>query len=339
MFIALREIRTARGRFGLMVAVVTMITVLLVVLTALTAGLGRQSTSAVEALPTPRVALAAPTYADSVITAAQVQAMRDAGAQVEPLGIGHLRLTHGQAAATAAVFGVAPGSEVAQVTAGRLVLPRGLATDLGVAAGDSVVVERRTLRVDRLVDTAWYSHSPVVYTDAATHAALTHAPSGQVGSVLLVHTPPTHDVAGLTVHTRADSLAALPGYTSEHSSLLLIQAFLYGISALVVVAFVSVWTIQRTRDLAVVRALGGSRGYVLRDALGQAVIVLAVGTLLGAAIGAGLILGIGSAAPVLAGLTTFALPVGGVAALGLAGSYLATRRVTRVDPLLALGGN
>ncbi len=101
---------------------------------------------------------------------------------------------------------------------------------------------------------------------------------------------------------------------------MLMQAFLYGISALVIVAFLTVWTVQRTRDIAVVKAMGGSPGYVLRDAMVQAVIVLAAGTLAGG--GLGLLGGFlaAQAAPFLLTPATTLLPVAGILLLGLAGA-------------------
>ena len=117
------------------------------------------------------------------------------------------------------------------------------------------------------------------------------------------------------------------------------QAFLYGISALVIVAFLTVWTVQRTRDIAVLKALGGSSGYVLRDAMVQATIVLLAGAGAGGAAGvAGGALASG-AAPFLLTAQTTLLPIAGIVLLGLAGAALAVRSITRVDPLLALGGN
>jgi putative ABC transport system permease protein len=117
------------------------------------------------------------------------------------------------------------------------------------------------------------------------------------------------------------------------------QGFLYGIAALVIVAFLTVWTIQRTRDIAVLKALGAPASYVLRDAIAQAAVVLVAGAAAGGTVG----LAAGSlaaqAAPFQLNAGTTVLPAVGIVALGLAGAALAVRRAARVDPLLALGGN
>jgi putative ABC transport system permease protein len=117
------------------------------------------------------------------------------------------------------------------------------------------------------------------------------------------------------------------------------QGFLYGISALVNVAFLTVWTVQRTRDIAVLRAMGASAGYLVRDALAQAAIVLLAGAGLGGIVGVIGGLMAATAAPFLITPATTLLPVVGIIALGLAGAALAVRGVTKVDPLVALGGN
>ncbi|WP_225219069.1 ABC transporter permease [Arthrobacter gallicola] len=145
--------------------------------------------------------------------------------------------------------------------------------------------------------------------------------------------------AGTITSTLKDSFDASPGYTAETLTLEMIQIFLYAICALVVGAFFTVWTIQRKHELAVLRAIGASTGYLLRDGLVQAVVILiaatAVGLSAGLAMGAGLS---GSAMP-------FALDAGPIAAatsltilMGVLGAAIAIIRISRVDPLAALGG-
>ena len=78
--------------------------------------------------------------------------------------------------------------------------------------------------------------------------------------------------------------------------------------------------------------------YILKDAMVQASIVLLAGALAGGLAGvAGGVLA-GSAVPFLLSPQTTLLPIAGIVVLGLAGAALAVRSITRVDPLLALGG-
>ena len=357
MFVALRDILHAKGRFTLMIGVIALLTLLLVLLTGLTRGLAHQNISAVEALPADAVVLT-PTlgdeisWSDSQVSSAQAEVWEQAeGLQTEPLSVGQMRLEADEAVTSLALFGVAPDGEVAgslpaAPAEGEAMLPEDIAADLDVAAGDVVSVNGQELTVAGTVATQWYSHSPVGYVHVDTFRALAHQAEDTAGSALLVRgndadavIDAAADESGTRAVTVSESLQALPSYSSENGSLTLIQGFLYGISALVTIAFLSVWTIQRTRDIAVLRALGATARYVLRDTVGQAAILLAVGAAVGGLVGAGGGAALATVAPFESSAVTVLLPVAGVLVIGLLGSVLATRRVTRVDPLLALGGN
>ncbi|WP_344321983.1 ABC transporter permease, partial [Kitasatospora putterlickiae] len=142
---------------------------------------------------------------------------------------------------------------------------------------------------------------------------------------------------GTETRSRDDALAAIGSYTSENGSLQLMRGFLFAISALVIGAFFTVWTIQRSGDIAVLKALGASTRYLLRDALGQAVVLLLLGTVLGTAVAAGLGALIGSAVPFVLDAPTVLVPAVVMIALGAVGAALSVRRITSVDPLTALG--
>jgi putative ABC transport system permease protein len=77
---------------------------------------------------------------------------------------------------------------------------------------------------------------------------------------------------------------------------------------------------------------------VLRDALAQSALVLLLGVGLGAAVGAATNPAAAAVVPFVLSLQTLAVPVVVTVVLGLAGAALSVVRVTRVDPLTALGG-
>ncbi len=116
------------------------------------------------------------------------------------------------------------------------------------------------------------------------------------------------------------------------------RGFLFAISALVIGAFFTVWTIQRSGDVAVLKALGASTPYLLKDALGQAVVMLAIGTGLGTALAAGFgALISGGDVPFVLDAATVLVPAAIMILLGALGAALSIRRITAVDPLTALG--
>ncbi|PRB43849.1 ABC transporter substrate-binding protein [Arthrobacter sp. MYb23] len=364
MFLAIRDIRFAKGRFALMGSVVALITLLLVMLSGLTAGLGNQSTSALGDLPVQQIAFGAPaggepkaSYTESEVSAGQLAAWRNQPgvASAQALGISQTRFQSlgdgGNANGTAnvAVFGgaVAPSpAGPSAVEDGTVVVGESLAKELTLDVGSRVRAGGTDLTVSAVVEDQWYSHTGVVWTTLDTWRSMAHAAPGTATVITAtfdagasVDVDAANAAAGTVSTDPVGSFQALASYKSENGSLMLMQAFLYGISALVIVAFLTVWTVQRTRDIAVLKALGASSGYVLRDALTQAAMVLLVGAVGGGLLGLAGGTFAAQAAPFLITPMTTLLPIAGITLLGLGGAVLAVRSVTKVDPLLALGGN
>ncbi|GHH67302.1 ABC transporter substrate-binding protein [Streptosporangium violaceochromogenes] len=328
MFIALRDIRFAKGRFALMASVVALITLLVVLLSGLTLGLASENISGIENLRGDRIAFGDEkiSFSSSTVTAEQWK-----GLGGEPLGVTQTQLTHDGTGQAVAVFGseaLAP----ARPADGELVV----SPDLGLAAGDTVTIGERSYRVAALGPDDSYGHTPVVWSTLADWRRIAHAEPDTATVVVLSGETPARTFGTHPV-TKEASLAGIGSYTSENGSLTLMRGFLFAISALVVGAFFTVWTIQRQGDIAIMKALGASSGYLTRDALAQALIVLTAGGVAGGAAG----FGVGALAervmPFVVSVSTTLVPVLAMILLGMAGAVLAVRRITSVDPLIALG--
>ncbi|MFJ5175622.1 ABC transporter permease [Streptomyces griseoviridis] len=358
MFVAWRDLRFAKGRFALMGTVIVLITLLVGLLSGLTAGLGRQNVSAITSLPADAIAFQAPgggqslSFADSTVTERQWRLWSAAPGveSAEPLGITTTRATAGGRSTGVSAFGVEPGSRLAPhgdaITDRAVVLSTAAAEGLGVRAGDSVTLAGRRLTVAAVQGDAHFSHTPVIWTSLDTWRR-TAPPGGGTGPTATVialdttasaDTAAVDDRAGTRTVATGDSLSAIGSYASENGSLQLMRGFLFAISALVIGAFFTVWTIQRSGDVAVLKALGASTGGLLKDALGQAVVLLVGGTLIGtgtaAAVGAVLS---GGAVPFVLTPGTVLVPAVVIILLGVLGAALSVRRITSVDPLTALG--
>ncbi|MET9513548.1 ABC transporter permease [Streptomyces sp. NPDC002994] len=356
MFVAWRDLRFAKGRFALMGTVVVLITLLVGLLSGLTAGLARDNTSAITSLPADRLAFDRPpegqevsfTHSSVGESVWQQWGRRPGITAAEPLGIRTTNARAGERAAAVSVFGVEPGSGLAPAVegfgSGRVVLSVRAAEDLGGAGvGDTVRIGDVEETVAAVEGDDSYSHTPVVWTSLDDWQRLSSSTEKQA-TVVALTTGEGADLAagdraaGTETRTIDGSLSALASYEAENGSLQLMRGFLFVISALVVGAFFTVWTIQRSGDIAVLKALGASTPYLLRDALGQAVLMLGAGTFLGTAL-ATLIGGAvaGDAVPFVLDPVTLLVPAAVTAGLGVVGAALSIRRITAVDPLVALG--
>ncbi|MFC9260887.1 ABC transporter permease [Streptomyces hydrogenans] len=355
MFVAWRDLRFAKGRFALMGTVIVLITLLVGLLSGLTAGLARENVSAITGLPADRVAFAAPpagqsvSFTNSTVTEKQwsTWAERPGVTGAAPLGIRTLNAVAGDRTAAVSAFGTEPGDGLAPaaVAPGRAVLSESVAEELDARAGDTVRLGPLEVRVSAVAGDASYSHTPVVWTSLDDWQRLGHSgtTTEEQATVLAlrgdgVDWAAGDAAAGTEARTVDGALTAIGSYQAENGSLQLMRGFLFVISALVIGAFFTVWTIQRSGDVAVLKALGASTPYLLRDALGQAVLMLVGGTLLGTglALGIGALVSGGDVPFVLSPLTVLG-PAGVIIVLGAVGSALSIRRITAVDPLTALG--
>ncbi|MGW1891449.1 ABC transporter permease [Streptomyces sp. NPDC002004] len=351
MFVAWRDLRFAKGRFALMGAVVVLITLLVGLLSGLTAGLAKENTSAIGGLPADHLAFAAPpdgrsvSFTDSALPARawHTWAARPGVTSADPLGIRTLNASAGDRTAAVSAFGAEPDAEVAPpgIAPGRAVLSRKAAAGLGARPGGRVRVGGVDLRVAAVAGDASYSHTPVIWTSFDDWRRLSRT-SGAQATVVVLRTRGADFAAGdRAARTRSltvdDALGAIGSYPAENGSLQLMRGFLFAISALVIGAFFTVWTIQRSGDIAVLKALGAPTSYLLRDALGQAVLLLAAGCALGTALAAGSGALIGGHVPFVLDAPTVLAPAAVMIVLGVLGAALSVRRITAVDPLTALG--
>ena len=379
MFLSLRELVFARGRFTLMGVVIGLISILMVMLSGLSSGLVNDGVSGLKALPVTSFAFNEGTMKDNAFSRSSVDegqvaswSKADGVENAEAMGVSIVNgTTQTGHQIDLTLFGVTPGgfltpsatAALSDAAPGDVVLSE-TARDDGVAVGDTVTLDRSEvqLRVAGFTENqATFGHVDVAYIPLATWQYLAGgqtkpgAPTQQaidartdrLASVVAVRaadgatvdTAAADAAAHTMTMTKTDSFNASPGYQAETMTLTMIQVFLYAICALVVGAFFAVWTIQRSRELAVMRAIGAPARFLLGDALAQAAIVLVLFTAIGVAAGLGLGAIMPSAMP-------FSLEVGPVATatvltivLGLIGAAVSVLRVTRVSPLSALGGS
>ena len=374
MFLALRELIFARSRFTLMGSVVALISVLMVLLAGLSSGLVNDGVSGLQRMPVQAVAFAPETRTDSAFTRSVVGSdqveqwvARPDVSVATPMGLSIINArTSAGTPVDLTLIGADPqGPLVPEVAEGRApasdgeILISATAAD-DVELGDTVTVDRLGIPLEVVgiaADQHTFGHVDMAFTTLPTwqdvHAGTRLGEEPRAGareeySVVAIagvdgalpDLAAGDAAAGTSGRTMEEAFDSSPGYQAEMMTMSMITWFLYAISALVVGAFFAILTVQRSREIAVLRAMGASTARLLIDVVGQALILLVV------AIGAGVAIGVGVGSLLLGTGMPFALEAGPIAlgavlllVLGLAGATLATVRISSVDPHSALGEN
>jgi putative ABC transport system permease protein len=362
MFLAWRDLRRTWRRFVLVGAVVALVAVLSTVLAGLADGLVRDGTSGVRALPYTSLAMepgAAAVFSRSTVTESAADAFRAIpGTEVSPLGVSFVNAasTTGGASLDLALFGVPAGSFLADRPDAQDALagPPGLVlsstfADEGVKVGDVFRLggSEVTLPVVGFTIAGSYGHVPIAFTSLATWQSIAYGSDarGRVSAIALKAPAGSGQAvaaaaaaSGTEVITKERSYDGSPGFTAETTTMTLIRGFLLIISALIVGAFFTVLAVQRTRQTGLLKAMGASDAYVLGDGIGQMAIVVVVATAVGTLAGAAMVaLLANTAAPVDLSFPSIALSACLLVATGLVGSLVSFRRITTVEPAIALG--
>jgi len=346
-------------------SVIALVAVLTVMLSGLATGLVDDGISGLRALPVTHLAFQAhtdSTFSRSTIDVATVEQLNDtAGVSAEPLGLSLFNARSStDVTVDLALFGLQPGGFVAtdvlhgslpDAASNGVIITQGLA-DSGVHVGDQLSFDRSNtvLTVTGIVPKSTYGHVDVAYTalavwQVATYNALDATTATTLVSSAAIVADGSVDIGALAtapdldIVSKTTAFNGSPGYSAETSTMTLIRGFLYVIAAMILGAFFTVWTIQRRAEIGLQKALGASTRSVLFDALGQVLVVLVAATAVGVAVGLAL------GALISGGTVPFSLQSGPVAAAsvtlivsGVVGMLVGVRRITSVDPIIALGG-
>jgi putative ABC transport system permease protein len=250
-------------------------------------------------------------------------------------------------------------------TADEVAVEQSTLAKSGLAVGDttrSVIGDRtRTVRiVGEVTFGSLFGATAVLVDDATARAAF--APDGTVASISLTARQGvtqeqlrTRIVAVLPAGTEAVTGRAVVDETQSQlqqglgfftTFLLVFAGITLFVGAFIIVNTFSILLAQRTRELALLRAIGAHRGQVTRMVLGEAVLIGLLGSALGLAVGVGLasalkaVIRIISGADISGGLPVHVSTVLWSVLIGtgvtLVSAVLPARRAARIPPVAAM---
>jgi putative ABC transport system permease protein len=224
--------------------------------------------------------------------------------------------------------------------------------DNGFGIGDlvEVVPGGYPIRVVGLADDSRFAVLPTLFTSYTAFEAATRAANPDarevIPSLVAVHPAPgvepealavriTREVDGVEALDRQTAADSLPAVSSISSSFQVVLGLAFVVVVLVTGFFFLILTVQKTQALTLLRAVGASSWFLIRNLALQVTVV----TLSGVAFAAAL-LAVAAAAsseefPIEADPWLIATTGGAVLALALLASLASVRRVVRIDPFTA----
>jgi putative ABC transport system permease protein len=368
VFVALRELRRAKLRFGLLTGAVGLLVFLILFQQTLLGSLVGAITGAIDAQSGDVLVLASDARGQLDASVLEPEVVDEVAAVdgVEAAAPWHIATFSATTSASSelqdvAVVGHTPGAPGAPEAIadgraaeadGEAVAPSGYEED-GFALGETVSLAggEVELEIVGLADGLEYSVQPALFVPATTFeaAVLARSPDApfvpvnavavavadgssadEVGSV---QRGIEDTVTGAVALTRDEAADGVPGVDAIGQSFAIILLLAFAVVGLVTGIFFLILTVQKAEPLTLLRAVGASTRDVLTPLLIQVVLVtaggIAVGTgLLAAAAAAGS--GGGLALEVDLGLA--ATTGAGVLVLGVLASFAAVRRVLAIDP-------
>ena len=365
MFLALREMRRAKVRFGLLITAIALLVFLIFIQVTLQNGLLDSFVGAIKAQSAPVLVYNVDgrrNLQGSVITPQlerQIEAADGVG-QAGRIGQGTFTVTAGGTQADAAIIGYEDAALGAptDLTAGSLpdgpdqAVAGGAEAGTGFDVGDTVVVEPGGLEIEVVgtAEGASLQATTTLFTTYGTWEEAVAAANPDAGTPLpnVIALIPADGVtadqlvqsvadaaADADPLTRQDAADNTPGVAQVRQSFQVIF-LLYGLVVpLVCGLFFLIVTLQKSRSLILLRAVGAPSARLVSSLLLQVAVVMAAGIALGTLLYAPLsVQRLGS---IQLSFQTGAVLVWsvGLFALGLLSALVAARRVLRIDPVAA----
>lgn len=351
MFLALKEMRYAKLRYGLIIGMMLLIAYVVFMLSGLATGLAEEFKKGIDDWQAQNIVLseeANDTLAASQLTIDGVDEI--ISQEKAPIGLYSGAIKDLQQNIT--VFGTnSDAFLLPKLTEGKLfqktneiIISENLAKDT-YKIGDKLTIGNypEKLTVVGIFSETYYTVTPVVYTDLATWSKIKFGEQNFTSQP--INAIVTKDRAELTKTDNTmttlsidDFIEAIPGYSAQNLTLNAMIYFLFVVAAAVVGIFMYVMTLQKTAIFGVMKAQGIRNSFIAKSLIAQAFIVGFVGV--GLAI-------------CLALLTSFILPEAmpfaiawsqwGVYSLilifvAIIGGLFSIQTVAKVDPITAIGG-
>ena len=343
--ITLRDLQFRRRQFGIAVAGAAVVFALTLLLTGMSAGLNEEIKTTVRSVDADSWVVPAgipgPFSSNVTIPSSAAQAVAEVpGVEraVPLVRVSHAAELSSGASKQIGVIGMPPsglgGNDNVPSAPGLAVV----SDRLGVGEGDTIEIAGRKLRVEGVIEGAsFFAGVPTVYLTLPDAQAIGFGGRPLANAVVTRGSPTGPLPAGLAARTSSQIETDLrTPVKNAISTISAIRVLMWLVAALIIGAVSYLSAIDRVRDFAVLKAVGGSSETLAMSLMVQAVLAALLGALVAVALSR--LMKPTVTVPVLFQRSAVLLLLAVAAVVGILSSLVALRRAIAVDPALAFGG-
>lgn len=352
MFLALKEIRHEKLRYGLIIGMILLISYLVYVLSGLAYGLAQQNTQAIDSWQAQSIALdgdANVSLSQSLVTTKTAKQLTMTKSQAYLGQAGIVAKASHRPNLSAQFLGLNRSQFIYRsltLTAGhKPTTDRQIVADTafqqqGYRLGDHVTLNSATgqYTIVGFTKNAKLNVAPVVYGTMATWRTLRGVTPAFKASAIVSKRADQTVVSPLKTYRINTFVNKLPGYSAQNTTFTFMIGFLMIIAVVVIAVFLYILTMQKLPNYAVLRAQGIPARFLVTTTLGQALVLVVSGLALGAVLTFATMRVLPLGVPISFNLPLLLGVTGGILLTGIVGALIPVKLILKVDPVTVIGG-
>ena len=352
MFLAIKEIKREKLRYGLIILMIFLISYLIFVLSALATGLASENTQALESWDAQKVVLnknANVSMSQSFLTKSDLK--RTSLSKDEAL-LGQIPVVvkkAGRPQISAQFIGVKKKQFIyhdQELVAGRRAKKNyEVAVDQafknkGYKIGDKLALNgsSRKYKIVGFVKNAKINIAPIIYGTLGSWKKLRQGmPTLEASAIISRNNHYKYNYKNSKTYPIDQFIKKLPGYTAQNMTFELMIGFLYIISLIIIAVFLYILTMQKMHNYAVMRAQGIPSSTLVKATISQAIILVLAGLVIGLAAMFVTVKVLPAAVPISFTPRIILTGTVGLLLTAIIGSLIPIRSILKVDPAQAIG--
>ena len=352
MFLAIKEIKREKLRYGLIILMIFLISYLIFVLSALATGLASENTQALESWDAQKVVLnknANVSMSQSFLTKSD---LKRASLSKDEALLGQIPVVvkkAGRPQISAQFIGVKKKQFIyhdQELIAGKrakknyeVAVDQAFKTK-GYKIGDKLALNgsSRKYKIVGFVKNAKINIAPIIYGTLESWKKLRQGmPTLEASAIISRNNHYKYNYKNSKTYPIDQFIKKLPGYTAQNMTFELMIGFLYIISLIIIAVFLYILTMQKMHNYAVMRAQGIPSSTLVKATISQAIILVLAGLVIGLAAMLVTVKVLPAAVPISFTPEIILTGTIGLLLTAIIGSLIPIRSILKVDPAQAIG--